>query len=67
MSDYQKSIATLYAELLKLDFKNTTIFLHSSTKILLSRFNATRRLHPLTNNKVDLRTAISKEAELCRN
>jgi RNase adapter protein RapZ len=62
--DYQKSISTLYAELLKLDFKNTTIFLHSSTKILLSRFNATRRLHPLTNNKVDLRTAISKESEI---
>mgnify|MGYP006161578593 FL=1 len=62
--DYQKSIAILYAELLKLDFKSTTIFLHSSTKILLSRFNATRRLHPLTNKKVDLRTAISKEAEI---
>jgi UPF0042 nucleotide-binding protein len=62
--DYQKSIAILYAELLKLDFKSTTIFLHSSTKILLSRFNATRRLHPLTNNKIDLRTAISKEAEV---
>ena len=62
--DYQKSIAILYAELLKLDFKSTTIFLHSSTKILLSRFNATRRLHPLTNKKVDLRTAISKEAEV---
>jgi|TARA_B110000444_G_scaffold118364_1_gene111331 RNase adapter protein RapZ len=62
--DYQKSIATLYAELLRLDFNHTTIFLHSSTKILLSRFNATRRLHPLTNNKVDLRTAILKEAEI---
>ena len=62
--DYQKSIATLYAELLKLDFNNTTIFLHSSNEILLSRFNATRRLHPLTNKKVDLRTAILKEAEI---
>ena len=62
--DYQKSIATLYSELLKLDFKSTTIFLHSSTEILLSRFNATRRLHPLTSDKVDLRTAISKEAEI---
>jgi len=62
--DYHKSIATLYSELLKLDFKSTTIFLHSSTEILLSRFNATRRLHPLTSDKVDLRTAISKEAEI---
>ena len=62
--DYHKSIATLYSELLKLNFKSTTIFLHSSTEILLSRFNATRRLHPLTSDKVDLRTAISKEAEI---
>ena len=62
--DYQKSISTLYSKLLKLGFKNTTIFLHSSDEILLSRFNATRRLHPLTNKKIDLRTAISKEAEI---
>ena len=61
--DYQKSIHTLYLELFKLDFK-TTVFLHSSIKILLSRFNATRRLHSLTTNKIDLRTAIAKEAEI---
>ena len=62
--DYQKSIDILYSELIKLDFKSTTVFLHSSIKILLSRFNATRRLHPLTNKNIDLRTAISSEAEI---
>ncbi len=62
--DYQKSIDILYSELIKLDFKSTTVFLHSSIKILLSRFNATRTLHPLTNKNIDLRTAISSEAEI---
>ena len=62
--NYQKSISILYSKLLKLGFKSTTIFLHSSDEILLSRFNATRRLHPLTNDGIDLRTAISKEAEI---
>ena len=62
--DYQKSIDILYLELNTLDFKSTTVFLHSSIKVLLSRFNATRRLHPLTNKNVDLRTAISSEAEI---
>ena len=62
--DYQKSIDLLYLELFKLDFKSTTVFLHSSPKILISRFNATRRLHPLTNNKVDLKTAISNESDI---
>ncbi|MBT3548673.1 MAG: RNase adapter RapZ [Gammaproteobacteria bacterium] len=62
--DYQNSIDSLYIELHKLDFKSTTVFLHSSPNILLSRFNATRRLHPLTNDKVDLKTAISNEADI---
>jgi UPF0042 nucleotide-binding protein len=31
---------------------------------LLSRFNATRRLHPLTNSKVNLKEAITKEMDI---
>ena len=42
----------------------TSLFLHSSTKVLISRFNATRRLHPLTNTKINLKDAILKEMSI---
>ena len=48
----------------ELNINTNTVFLHSSIKILLSRFNATRRLHPLTNSKVNLKEAIIKEMDI---
>ena len=59
--NFKKSVANLYKKITNLNIKINTIFLHSSIKILLSRFNATRRLHPLTGNKINLKEAISKE------
>tara|TARA_Y100000741_G_C18211851_1_gene542030 strand:+ start:228 stop:1109 length:882 start_codon:yes stop_codon:yes gene_type:complete len=62
--DFKDSIAILYKKMNELKIQTTTLFLHSSTKVLLSRFNATRRLHPLTNTKLNLKNAILKEAEI---
>ena len=62
--DSKGSIEKLYESLKEIKIKNSTIFLHSSSKILISRFNATRRLHPLANNKLDLQSALDKEAEI---
>ena len=59
--NFKKSVDNLYKKIANLNIKTNTIFLHSSIKILLSRFNATRRLHPLTGNKINLKEAISKE------
>ena len=59
--NFKKSVDNLYKKIFNLNIKTNTIFLHSSIKILLSRFNATRRLHPLTGNKINLKEAISKE------
>ena len=63
-NNYKDSIDTLYNKLSLLDLDITTIFLHSSYKVLLSRFNATRRRHPLSTSKVNLDIAIKKEAEI---
>ena len=59
--NFKKSVDNLYKKIANLNIKTNTIFLHSSIKILLSRFNATRRLHPLTGSKINLKEAISKE------
>ena len=59
--NFKKSVDNLYKKITNLNIKINTIFLHSSIKILLSRFNATRRLHPLTGSKINLKEAISKE------
>ena len=61
---FKKSVDNLYKKIANLNIKTNTIFLHSSIKILLSRFNATRRLHPLTGNKINLKEAISKEMDI---
>ena len=61
---FKKSVDNLYNKIADLNIKTNTIFLHSSIKILLSRFNATRRLHPLAKNKISLKEAISKEMEI---
>ena len=63
-SDYNGSIDSLYHKLSLLKINITTIFLHSSYKILLSRFNATRRRHPLSTSKINLDLAIKKEAQI---
>lgn len=62
--DFKDSIDMLYKKLNVLDIQTTTLFLHSSSKVLLSRFNATRRLHPLTSNKINLKDAIIKETSI---
>ena len=62
--NFKKSVGNLYKKIANLNIKTNTIFLHSSIKILLSRFNATRRLHPLTENKINLKEAISKEMDI---
>ena len=61
---FKKSVGNLYKKIANLNIKTNTIFLHSSIKILLSRFNATRRLHPLTGNKINLKEAISREMDI---
>ena len=61
---FKMSIDNLYEKIADLKIKTTTIFLHSSVKVLLSRFNATRRLHPLTSSKINLKDAINKEMNI---
>ncbi len=43
------------------NISNTTIYLHASTRVLSSRFNATRRLHPLSSKTISLNESIKKE------
>ena len=62
--NFKKSVDNLYKKIANLNIKTNTIFLHSSIKILLSRFNATRRLHPLMGNKINLKEAISREMDI---
>ena len=62
--EFKESIDTLYRKLNNLKIQTTTLFLYSSTKVLLSRFNATRRLHPLTSTKLNLKSAILEEASI---
>ena len=59
--NFEKSIDKLYFLLKKLNVFVTTIFLYSEEQILLSRFNATRRLHPLSNNRITLINALKQE------
>ena len=59
--NFEKSIEKLYHLLKELNIFVTTIFLYSEEQILLSRFNATRRLHPLSSDKITLIDALKKE------
>ena len=61
---FKNSIDNLYKKIAELNINTNTVFLHSSIKVLLSRFNATRRLHPLTNSKINLKEAIIKEMDI---
>ena len=44
------AIDNMYDFFLNENISNTTIYLHASKRILSSRFNAPRRLHPLSSN-----------------
>ena len=55
------AIDSMYDFFLKENISNTTIYLHASTKVLTSRFNATRRLHPLSSKRLSLSESIIKE------
>ena len=54
-------IDNMYDFFLNENISNTTIYLHASTRILSSRFNATRRLHPLSSRIISLNESIKKE------
>ena len=54
-------IDNMYDFFLNENISNTTIYLHASTRILSSRFNATRRLHPLSSRIISLNASIKKE------
>ena len=59
--NFQKSIDKLYSLLKKIGISVTTVFLYAEGKVLLSRFNATRRLHPLSSKKNTLLSALKSE------
>ncbi|MBQ0728653.1 MAG: RNase adapter RapZ [Thalassolituus oleivorans] len=45
-------------------YKLDVVYLDASEKVLLQRFSATRRKHPLTSKKISLAEAIEQEKEL---
>ncbi len=61
--DIVTAIDSMYDFFLEEDISNTTIYLHASIKVLTSRFNATRRLHPLSSDSVSLNESIKKETD----
>ena len=58
------SINKMYEFFIKENIAYTTIFLHSSSQTIISRYNATRRLHPLTSNKQSLSDSIINEKDI---
>ena len=58
------SINKMYEFFIKENIAYTTIFLHSSSQTIISRYNATRRLHPLTSNKQSLSDSIISEKDI---
>ena len=61
--DIVTAINCMYDFFLEKDISNTTLYLHASIKVLTSRFNATRRLHPLSSDSVSLNESIKKEID----
>ena len=61
--DIVTAINSMYDFFLEKDISNTTLYLHASIKVLTSRFNATRRLHPLSSDSVSLNESIKKEID----
>tara|TARA_B100001057_G_scaffold81281_2_gene76695 strand:+ start:53178 stop:54056 length:879 start_codon:yes stop_codon:yes gene_type:complete len=58
------AVERMYDFFKKEKISNTTIFLHSSKKVLITRFNETRRLHPLADTKTSLSESIDKEKDV---
>ena len=58
------SINKMYEFFIKENIAYTTIFLHSSSQTIISRYNATRRLHPLASNKQSLSDSIISEKDI---
>ena len=57
------AIDNMYNFFISENISNTTIYLYASKPVLSSRFNATRRLHPLSSNTTTLSDSIEKEME----
>ncbi len=64
MKNINIAIDKMYNYLQKEGINSTTIFLHSSKKVLITRFNETRRMHPLADSKTSLSKSIEKEKEV---
>ena len=58
------SINKMYEFFIKENIAYTTIFLYSSSQTIISRYNATRRLHPLASNKQSLSDSIISEKDI---
>jgi len=61
-----KTFSNIYQQLLELSIDCKIIFLDSNDEVLLRRFNASRRKHPLSNEAVSLKEAIIQEKTLLR-
>ena len=59
-----KKFPEIFSKLKSMDIDSEIIFLDCDDTILLQRFSATRRKHPLSNQDVPLSEAISNEAAL---
>ncbi len=59
-----KNFPKIIGKLDKANVKHTICYLDASDKIILSRFSATRRKHPLSNDSTSLEEAISYECKL---
>ena len=60
LSDFPLIISALNAN----HIDTEVIYLDADDEVLLKRFHATRRKHPLSNHQISLREAIAKEKKL---
>lgn len=64
LSDEIANFESIYKQLQDTSLKVEIIFLDATEQSLLQRFHATRRKHPLSDDKTSLREAISHEKKL---
>ncbi|WP_097460099.1 RNase adapter RapZ [Mangrovitalea sediminis] len=64
LSDEIANFETLYQQLKACPIQTEIIYLDSRDQALLQRFHATRRKHPLSNDRTSLKEAISEEKHL---
>lgn len=64
LSTQLKEFPRIYQQLLDLKLDCKVIYLDSNDEILLRRFNASRRKHPLSNENISLKEAIVQEDKL---